>query len=83
MTAEDWEKLRKDKRAAEVKRLKALRAEAMRFVASLDALIASDWEHRCDFPARESGSCKRASMDLTRALADYRAGRSIGGVSRW
>lgn len=50
-------------------------AEAQRFIVAAEALIErrkedewlSDWRG-----CRESGACRRASLDLTRALADLR-----------
>lgn len=55
--------------------LKAAITEAERFLTAAKALMArrkkdewlSDWQG-----CRESGACRRASMDLTRALADLR-----------
>jgi hypothetical protein len=58
-------------------KLKAAEAEAKRFLSRCadyrKAAGESDgaWEH-----PRESGAVKRASMDLTRALADLRKPRS-------
>lgn len=46
--------------------------EAKRFLAATDAIV---WEDRGEFsfsPTKETAAAKRASMDLTRALADMR-----------
>jgi hypothetical protein len=56
-------------------KLKAAQAEAERFIAAARTLRArrkkdewlSDWQG-----CRESGACRRASLDLTRALAGLR-----------
>lgn len=57
--------------------LRKLRAEAKRFIVTLDALIGADWSYDTFPPPRQSGAAKRASMDLTRALADYRQNREV------
>lgn len=62
-------------------------AEAKRFVSAAEAALAADtvaraqlanirptWPDLCSNP-RENGAVRRASMDLTRKLADLRAGR--------
>lgn len=57
-----------------IKRLKAAEAEAKRFLKAAKVLREEmkmpsyDWQ---SFP-KESGACHRASMDLTRALAEFR-----------
>ncbi len=58
----------------DVKKLAVAKAEAKRFLSAVKALE----ERRAlndiyDFQGcRESGACRRASLDLTRALADLR-----------
>lgn len=50
-------------------------AEARRFIERAEALpeLTNDpW--LCDYHPKEQGAIRRASMDLTRALADYRKG---------
>ena len=60
-------------------------AEAERFLSAAKAAIVADakerqrhghptWPGLCNNP-RENGAVRRASMDLTRKLADLRAGR--------
>lgn len=56
------------------KKLAVAKAEAKRFLATVKAL-----EERCTLDdiyeftgCRESGACRRASLDLTRALAELR-----------
>lgn len=56
-------------------KLKLTIAEAERFIAAAKALRArrkkDEWIY--EFSAcREGGACRRASLDLTRALADLR-----------
>ena len=56
------------------KTLKAAKAEAKRFldaVSAFEKAEAEKAEHYYSTP-RQSGAVKRASMDLTRALADLR-----------
>ena len=50
-------------------KLKAAMAEARRFLRKAEELGACDDTYS---NPRESGACRRASLDLTRALADYR-----------
>lgn len=50
-------------------KLKAAMAEARRFLRKAEELAACDGAYS---NPRESGAVRRASMDLTRALADYR-----------
>lgn len=64
----------------EKKEVRRLREEVQRFDAALEALIDAEWRYGWQPPPKQSGACRRASMDLTRALADYRAGRPIGGT---
>lgn len=51
--------------------------EAMRFIKACQALRAAKKASKrtYDMHPRESGAVKRASMDLTRKLADVRQGR--------
>ena len=71
----------------EIATLIAAVAEAKRFVSAAEAALAADtaararlvnirptWPGLCNNP-RENGALRRASMDLTRKLADLRAGR--------
>lgn len=51
------------------KKLKAAVDEARRFLRKAEELAACDDAYNSP---RESGACRRASLDLTRALADYR-----------
>jgi hypothetical protein len=51
-------------------KLKAAMAEARRFLRKAEELAACDPTYT--YNPRESGAVRRASMDLTRALADYR-----------
>ena len=55
-------------------KLKAVEAEAKRFLAAVAALKARRAKGDLyDFSScRESGAVRRASLDLTRALADWR-----------
>lgn len=53
-------------------------AEARRFIKSVDQLRIAQALNDERFPSanpRETGAVRRASMDLTRKLADLRAGR--------
>jgi|GEM_PF-2616184 hypothetical protein len=58
-------------------------AEAQRFINAAQTLqqtrkqppIVTSWGEYPPAEVREHASCKRASMDLTRKLADLRAGR--------
>lgn len=54
------------------KRLKAAVDEARRFLRKAEELAAATAMEPTYACPRESGACRRASMDLTRALADYR-----------
>jgi hypothetical protein len=45
-------------------------AECKRFIKRAEALLKV--EYPAQYNPRESGACRRASMDLTRALADLR-----------
>jgi hypothetical protein len=60
----DWEKI-------EAARLDAAETEAKRFLKRMSELRAAKKRDAGTHP-RESGALKRASMDLTRALADVR-----------
>lgn len=51
------------------KKLKAAVDEARRFLRKAEELAACDPDY---LNPRESGAVRRASLDLTRALADYR-----------
>ncbi len=51
--------------------------EARRFLSRADTLLGSMMNNDAEIPSKydhpkESGAVRRASMDLTRALADYR-----------
>lgn len=50
-------------------KLKAAMAEARRFLRKAEELAACDHDY---LNPRESGAVRRASLDLTRALADFR-----------
>ena len=52
--------------------LKLAKAEALRFVKSVNALEQSTDVKGYFFGSRHSGAVKRASMDLTRTLSDLR-----------
>lgn len=58
-------------------RVAALKNMVRRLAARIDALEAVEWTSEWTPPPRESGAVRRATMDLTRALADYRQGREI------
>lgn len=53
-------------------KLKAAIAEARRFLRKAEELAAVEAMEPVYSNPRESGACRRASLDLTRALADYR-----------
>jgi hypothetical protein len=61
--------------------LKQAVAEAKRFISAAEkckprTLVCLNGKTRVYFyPSKETGAAKRASMDLTRKLADLRAGR--------
>lgn len=48
--------------------------EAEHFIATARTVLkeSSSRDDDCIYPSKESGACRRASMDLTRALADMR-----------
>lgn len=54
--------------------LDAAIAEAKRFIGAAEQLKVANVTHHWTNP-KENGACKRASMDLTRKLADLRQGR--------
>jgi len=60
----------------EMKRVQKAKHDALRFIAAVEELEARhDKDGDCVFyGCRETGAMKRASMDLTRALADVRRG---------
>lgn len=66
-----------DWRKVEAKRRATVREEAKRLLARMDALEAAEKTEAGTHP-RESGALKRASMDLTRALADLRRSPYVG-----
>lgn len=57
-------------------KIKAAILEATRFVNKATLLLQTEKmfnpEHGCQRSPRESGAARRASLDLTRALADMR-----------
>lgn len=61
--------------------LKQAVAEAKRFISAAEKCKPRTWvclignTHVSFDPRKETGAVKRASMDLTRKLADLRAGR--------
>lgn len=55
-------------------RLKVAVKEAETFIEKANALLSRRKDLIFTYTPRESGACRRASMDLTRALADYRKG---------
>jgi hypothetical protein len=58
------------------KALEALRAKRKTVGQEEDSVRRSNWQWRIDrHCTREHAAAKRASMDLTRKLADLRAGR--------
>lgn len=60
----------------ETKTLEDVVFEAIRFVEKAEALIKAREKHPNKWSnPRESGAVKRASLDLTRRLADLREGR--------
>jgi len=53
-------------------------AEAQRFIEMAQKVSYHEYgrqKYFIDEPSKESASCKRASLDLTRTLADLRQGR--------
>lgn len=54
------------------KKLKQAVDEARRFLRKAEELAAVTAMEPAYSNPRESGACRRASLDLTRALADYR-----------
>lgn len=53
-----------------LERVRSAEKEARRF---LDCVVK--WDQRSEYSNKESAAMKRASMDLTRALADVRRSR--------
>jgi hypothetical protein len=57
-------------------RINQVKTEMKRLIKRIDALSGS--EVACFAPSAETGAIRRASMDLTRALADLRRPDHIG-----
>lgn len=57
-------------------KLKEAVAEARRFIRKAEELAAAQAMEPTYATPKESGACRRASLDLTRALADFRRPRS-------